>query len=1056
MAGAVAGSLVLPQQPDRAKAVRLRVAAVERLAQLDDDSALALYRAARAADPSYFAPQHEYMSLMQLRMRLPELRREFATTDSSSPVRLCLMTIAEQQLAGETDAPVRRLQAIEKRFGPTPCTDAFLIGDGSPTRHARTKRDSPELIGVHSTYAGVLNAKGKWQEAEKVLFAAIESANDAMQTVEVSFGRANWRMARHDTAGALVVWRWLEDFVRRDGRPGPLALYLGARCNDQYRFPGATVESRARWCRQFYAVVRPRRAWYTEWRMSRELGKAPLERGELTEALPVLTRSVLLAESLGTPGLQLDSYTLRGRAYARAGKFSLALRDLKRAIAVGPAAGDAYYLAEAYHNLAHLYEGAGRYAEAAAAADSSASIADALPRYALRYTIRHDAGVIRLAAGWHAAATRDFDAMVRVVDELGSEGHYFAAEYFERVGNLGKALEYYRVGAGKPYPDPRNFAALARVYEALGSPVSAEVAAQQHDALSDRWSVLSQPALPDLLARRGRMREAVAIADTWARRRLKAGNVEGAALAQLQLGELLLRYAQPKVALDAATRADSLTGVLKLKALRIEARTLQGRALLADGQSAAGLAALRDAVRLAAANPSTEALLETNLALGRGLELAGRRADVVAAYDRAAMAVERMTAGLNEDQHRTGFKEQHLAPFDGALRVLLTGGGSPADAEAALAWSARRKAAALTLAGAPGAGPVRRLSVASLRSRIRADEALIDYSVVDSTAWAIVVRPGSIRSFALRATSSQLATWVAAIRRPLVATPGGRIDLAHARFNVAAAESLYHALITPLRAALGNAKSLAIAPDGALWYVPFAALVTGRANGRVSYLIERHEVRLLPSAQFLGRRDGNALPAGFRVDALSYSVPGGSAELAAIRSALGETRVASRDGAGATERATLSAQAHVLHLAVHASVDDRDPLASHLRLTPAGGDDGLLHLSEVASRRASPHLVVLTACEAVSGRLYAGEGLVGLARAFLMSGARLVIASGWPVAASAAELTGVLYREMAAGRSPPAALRSAQLALIQKPETAHPIHWAGFVAFDGGAGNPPR
>jgi CHAT domain-containing protein len=82
--------------------------------------------------------------------------------------------------------------------------------------------------------------------------------------------------------------------------------------------------------------------------------------------------------------------------------------------------------------------------------------------------------------------------------------------------------------------------------------------------------------------------------------------------------------------------------------------------------------------------------------------------------------------------------------------------------------------------------------------------------------------------------------------------------------------------------------------------------------------------------------------------------------------------------------------------------------------------------------------------------LYAGEGLVGLSRAFLVSGARQVIASEWPVAASAAELSGVLYRQLSAGQSPAAALRSAQLALLKAPATAHPIHWAGFVAFDGG------
>jgi CHAT domain-containing protein len=112
----------------------------------------------------------------------------------------------------------------------------------------------------------------------------------------------------------------------------------------------------------------------------------------------------------------------------------------------------------------------------------------------------------------------------------------------------------------------------------------------------------------------------------------------------------------------------------------------------------------------------------------------------------------------------------------------------------------------------------------------------------------------------------------------------------------------------------------------------------------------------------------------------------------------------------------------------------------------------MLHLSEIASRRGTTRLVVLTACEAVGGKLFAGEGLVGLARAFLVSGARQVIASEWPVVASAAELIGVFYRELAKGSTTPAALRAAQLTLMNDPRTSHPIHWAGFVSFEAGPG----
>jgi CHAT domain-containing protein len=299
---------------------------------------------------------------------------------------------------------------------------------------------------------------------------------------------------------------------------------------------------------------------------------------------------------------------------------------------------------------------------------------------------------------------------------------------------------------------------------------------------------------------------------------------------------------------------------------------------------------------------------------------------------------------------------------------------------------------------------------------------------------------------ALRVSAAKLAEWTEELRRPLVATPGGQIDLAHATFDVAVADSLYRSLILPLTSELNGVRRLAISPDGVLWYVPFAALITSsETQPKPSHLIERYELRLLPSAQFLDVAGERALPTGFRVAALTYSVPGGEQELVAIRDALGAARVTSREGARATEAAALEAKAGVLHVAAHGIVDDRDPAASHLLLSPAGTDDGLLHISEIANRRLAARVVVLTACEAASGKLYAGEGLVGLARAFLLSGAHQVVASSWPVDASAVELMGAFYRELARGRSTAGALRSAQMQLLS--EGRHPVQWAGFVVF---------
>ena len=96
-------------------------------------------------------------------------------------------------------------------------------------------------------------------------------------------------------------------------------------------------------------------------------------------------------------------------------------------------------------------------------------------------------------------------------------------------------------------------------------------------------------------------------------------------------------------------------------------------------------------------------------------------------------------------------------------------------------------------------------------------------------------------------------------------------------------------------------------------------------------------------------------------------------------------------------------------------------------------------------------LVVLSACDTGLGRAFAGEGLLGLTRAFQFAGARVVAASLWkaPDEATAA-LMDAFYGEVRRGRAVDEAMAFAQRRLLDRPETAHPFFWASFV-LDGDA-----
>lgn len=151
----------------------------------------------------------------------------------------------------------------------------------------------------------------------------------------------------------------------------------------------------------------------------------------------------------------------------------------------------------------------------------------------------------------------------------------------------------------------------------------------------------------------------------------------------------------------------------------------------------------------------------------------------------------------------------------------------------------------------------------------------------------------------------------------------------------------------------------------------------------------------------------------------------------------------------------------VVHIATHGFfVDDDDgglpvvvgsgrtdnPLfRSGLVLSGSGTDDGVLTAYEVKNLNFdNTDLVVLSACETGSGEIRNGEGVYGLQRAFLISGARNVLMSLWKVDdESTQELMLAFYNNMLSTSSKSEALRQAQVQLMQKYQD--PFFWGGFV-----------
>ena len=105
-----------------------------------------------------------------------------------------------------------------------------------------------------------------------------------------------------------------------------------------------------------------------------------------------------------------------------------------------------------------------------------------------------------------------------------------------------------------------------------------------------------------------------------------------------------------------------------------------------------------------------------------------------------------------------------------------------------------------------------------------------------------------------------------------------------------------------------------------------------------------------------------------------------------------------------------------------------------------------MYSDEIYNLNLNADLVVLSACESGLGKIVKGEGIIGLTRGFIYSGARNIVVSLWQVAdKSTSELMIEFYRNILDGKSYSSSLREAKLKLIKDGTYSYPLEWSPFV-----------
>jgi CHAT domain-containing protein len=139
---------------------------------------------------------------------------------------------------------------------------------------------------------------------------------------------------------------------------------------------------------------------------------------------------------------------------------------------------------------------------------------------------------------------------------------------------------------------------------------------------------------------------------------------------------------------------------------------------------------------------------------------------------------------------------------------------------------------------------------------------------------------------------------------------------------------------------------------------------------------------------------------------------------------------------------------NIIHLATHGFVSDQQKNVAGIAFAKSENsqEDGILFMDEIFNLKNRANLVCLSACETGSGVYQQGEGLVGLTRAFIYSGAQNLVVSLWKVQdESTATLMTNFYSSFVKNQSVSESLHQAKIAMIKKNPTIHPSYWSAFI-----------
>ncbi|MGB1206096.1 MAG: CHAT domain-containing protein [Chitinophagales bacterium] len=355
------------------------------------------------------------------------------------------------------------------------------------------------------------------------------------------------------------------------------------------------------------------------------------------------------------------------------------------------------------------------------------------------------------------------------------------------------------------------------------------------------------------------------------------------------------------------------------------------------------------------------------------------------------------------------------------------------------------------------------VSIVDLQANLTANKVIVEYFVGKTLIYIFIIKNDDFHLCSVQKTQSLILE---------IDKFTSSIKTLHVRNYIHSAYFLYENLIKKIEPHLDGVQDILLIPDGQLLKIPFEALLSEKFTGKLRriaynklhYLINKYRISYHYSANLCLYHHKKAEQLKFEnlhakqpsfvgfapidFDNIYASLPKSAEEVVAVAHLFEQKNMPNKVYVG-KEAQLQHFKNEVKHfnyilVASHGVIDWQQPAASGIAFAKSSDAkmDNMLYRADTYNLHLQADLVVLSACESGIGELAKGEGMMGINRGFMYSGAKNIIFTLFKIP-DETELITALFKNILNKKDYARSLYEAKKQLIERNTFVN--KWAGFV-----------